>query len=170
MYIANKYEFVSKVSQVYTENKDKHSIWITFKKFTPKPESSKKPKTEKKLTTSGTTTTTTTSTKKESTKKESTTTTIKKDKLTNEGCLIRITNGKDIKYSTLVSEKELITFEGILFNIMKEHMSSALKKDIIITSTVNTTTNTFVSNTSGGNVKQEENKQQKKKSKKIKDL
>ncbi|EFC50861.1 predicted protein [Naegleria gruberi] len=116
VYINNKHEFITKVSQLYSENKDKHSVWMTFKKFTPKEQ---KPKSEKQQHFD--------SLKKSSSgiKKKSSA-----NKL-NEGCLIRVTNGKDKKFSTIVLNKDLATFQSTLFNILRDHMTSTLKQPSI---------------------------------------
>ncbi|KAG2378499.1 hypothetical protein C9374_008138 [Naegleria lovaniensis] len=119
VYINNKHEFITKVSQLYSETKDKHSIWMTFKKYTPKEQ---KPKSEKQ---------------QHFSKKSSSG--IKKKQPHHEGCLIRVTNGKDKKYSTIVLYKDLATFQSNLFNILRDHLSASLKQP----ATTSTTTTTL---------------------------
>ncbi|KAF0973706.1 hypothetical protein FDP41_007093 [Naegleria fowleri] len=156
VYINNKHEFITKVSQLYSETKDKHSIWMTFKKYTPKEQ---KPKSEKQQ-------------HFNSTKKSSSSGGIKKKQPQHEGCLIRVTNGKDKKYSTIVLYKDLATFQSHLFNILRDHLSASLKQpsSSTTTSSTGTATNTTTATTSATNTTTATATTDKKKKKKKADL
>jgi signal recognition particle subunit SRP14 len=117
VYIARSDQFLTEVSKLYDACSDKRSVWVTFKKYIPHVP---KPKSKQQLEKSQ-------QGAKEETSLKSVKKIQKKSTKQQEGCLVRVTDGKK-KISTVVTQKDLATFQIHLFNVLKQKFSHLHKK------------------------------------------
>jgi len=100
--------FLTELTKLFAGTKDVGSVFITFKRYEEK---IKKEKDDKK------------GSSKPVTHQPS-------GELHQEGkCLVRATDGKHTKFSTLVSSKEIIRFQMAYANILKSQMDNLKRKE-----------------------------------------